>query len=286
MIKSSIGIIGCGWLGKALTKELVEQKHSVIVSTQHQEKINVLSQLGAPVECFSLSGEQPSSDDFQLLLFKQSCLIIAIPPGIRQGKVDYPDKIKNIVKLAESGLVKQLIMISSTAIYNGLTGDVDEDVSIDLSADKTSILYLAEKQALAFSGNTIILRLSGLVGPDRHPGKFLRGNRLLSDPEATTNLIHQKDAVGLLLGLINAPNKTAIYNGSSSTHVSKREYYEQAAISIGLSKPQFNESESQGAGSKGVGAVLSNKIIVSHKIRNDLNYNFHYDNLLAWLENC
>lgn len=285
MAKSSIGIIGCGWLGKALTKELVNQKHPVIVSTQHQEKINVLSQLGAEVECFSLSGEQPSPDNFQLLLFKQSCLIIAIPPGIRQGKIDYPNKIKNIVELAESGGVKQLIMISSTAIYNGLKGDIDESVSINLSAEKTSILYLAEKQALAFSGNTIILRLSGLVGPDRHPGKFLRGNRLLSGPETITNLIHQKDAVGLLLGLINTPNQTAIYNGSSNTHVSKREYYEQAALSIGLPKPQFNESESQSVGNKDAESVVLNKIIISHKIRNILNYSFHYDDLLAWLEN-
>jgi len=284
MLKHSIGLIGCGWLGEALTKELVSQKYSVIVSTQHQEKIEALSQLGAQVERFSLSDQQPSQDHFQLSLFKQSCLIVAIPPGIRQGKTDYPDKIKHLVQLAESADVKQLIMISSTAIYNGLTGNIDENVSIDLSAKKTSVIHLAEKQAFAFSGHTIILRLSGLVGPNRHPGKFLRGNRLLSDPEATTNLIHQKDAVGLLLGLINTSNHTAIYNGSSNTHVSKREYYEQAAISIDLPKPQFNEDQYQNVENRKEKSVGLNKIIGSNKIRAALNYTFHYDDLLTWLD--
>lgn len=292
MTKSSIGIIGCGWLGKALTEELVSQQHLVTVSTQHKEKIDDLKQLGAQVECFSSSEQRPSQDDFQLSLFNKNCLIVAIPPGIRQGKVDYPDKIKHVVTLAESGGIKQLIMISSTAIYDRLTGDINENAVLDLSAQKTSIINSAEEQALAFNGNTIILRLSGLVGPDRHPGKFLRGDRLLFDPQATTNLIHQKDAVGLLIGLINAPNQTAIYNGSSNTHVSKREYYEQAALAIGLPKPLFDEVEPHNSVDTNMNSVvlnkvaISNKIIMSHKIRAALNYTFQYDDLLYWLENA
>ncbi|XPF92703.1 SDR family NAD(P)-dependent oxidoreductase [Colwellia sp. RE-S-Sl-9] len=280
MTKNSASIIGCGWLGKALTRELVNLQYSVVVSTQHQEKAAALSELGAQVECFTLSNIKPTADDFKLSLFQQSCLIIAIPPMIRQGKTDYPDKIKHIVQLAQAGSVKQLIMISSTAIYNGLTGDVDENAELELSSEKTEIIHQAEQQAMEFQGETIVLRFSGLVGPERHPGKFLKDGRKLSDPNAITNLIHQQDAVGLLLGLINQPYHTAIYNGSSYTHVYKRDYYEKAAQAIGYSKPEFLEPDLK----KSDSLQLSKKII-SSKIRQKLNYTFQHDDLLIWLEN-
>ena len=275
-MSTSVGIVGCGWLGKALTKKLISQQYSVIVSTQHQDKVEELSKLGAQVECFSLSDSSPSANDFKLSLFKQSCVIIAIPPGIRQGRKDYADKIKHLVELAQAGDVKQLIMISSTAVYNGLDGYIEEDITLDLSSEKTAIIHQAEQEALKFSGETIILRFSGLVGPDRHPGKFLKSGRSLSDPDATTNLIHQQDAVGLLFGLINKPAHSSIYNGSSQTHIAKREYYEQAARVLGLDKPEFTEFVNNDS-------LVANKIINSNKIRKFLSYTFAYDDLLSWL---
>ncbi len=279
-MSTSVGIVGCGWLGKALTKKLISQQYSVIVSTQHQDKVEELSKLGAQVECFSLSDSSPLANDFKLSLFKQSCVIIAIPPGIRQGRKDYADKIKHLVELAQAGDVKQLIMISSTAVYNGLDGDIEEGITLDLSSEKTAIIHQAENEALQFSGETIILRLSGLVGPDRHPGKFLKSGRLLSDPDATTNLIHQQDAVGLLFGLINKPAHTSIYNGSSQTHAAKREYYEQAAKVLGLDKPEFAESVTINLDTD---LPVMNKVINSNKIRSFLSYTFQYDDLLSWL---
>jgi len=276
--KNSVSIIGCGWLGSALTRKLVSQHYAVTVSTQHEQKIKALSLLGADVECFSSSEKSPIPNDLTLSLFQQNCLIIAIPPMIRHGKKDYPNKIKHIVQLAEAGSVKQLIMISSTAIYNGLTGNVDEYAQLNLQSEKTLILHQAEQELLTFSGNSVILRLSGLLGPDRHPGKFLKGGKQLSDPNAITNLIHQGDAVGLLFGLINQPYHTDIYNGSSNTHVSKREYYEKAASTLGLLAPKFTNTHQDSC-------AAASKKIISNKIREKLAYTFQYDDLLAWLDN-
>jgi len=275
--KNSVSIIGCGWLGSALTRKLISQHYAVTVSTQHEENINKLLLLGADVECFSAGGESPTPKDFTLSLFQQNCLIIAIPPMIRHGKKDYPDKIKHIVQLAEAGSIKQLIMISSTAIYNDLIGNVDEHTPLNLQSEKTVILHQAEQELLAFGGDSVILRLSGLLGPARHPGKFLKGGKQLSEPNAITNLIHQEDAVGLLFGLINQPYHTAIYNGSSNTHVSKREYYEKAATTLGLSPPKFTKAHQERS-------TAASKKIISNKIREKLAYTFQQDDLLAWLD--
>lgn len=286
MTKPSVGIVGCGWLGKALTTELIEHSHDVVVTTQRPENLALLTAYGARVECFSAtpfshhkshaecSSELSVDSAIHLNVFKQSCLVIAITPMIRQGKKDYAEKVHRIVKLAEAGNVKQIILISSTAIYNGNVGDVDESASIDLSQEKPRIMNDAEQIALSFTGDSIILRFAGLVGPDRHPGKFLTGNRLLSDPEAVTNLIHQKDAVGLLFKLIKQAPHTNIYNGSSHTNVFKRDYYGRAAEALGLAPPKFNKQTSP----------VNSKKIISDKIRERLNYQFIYDDLLMWLD--
>ena len=274
MEERSVGLVGCGWLGKALTTKLVVNNHHVVVSTQSKNNIEKLTTLGVEVECFSATNSNIAAKDKSLKLFQQSCLIIAIPPMIRQGKKDYPEKIKRIVELAEAGQVKQLILISSTAVYNGLVGDVDETATLDLSEEKVDIIYKAEQEALSFTGNTVILRLAGLVGPERHPGKFLKAGRPLVDPQATTNLIHQTDAVGLLLGLISYPQHTAIYNGCSSKNNNKQTYYQKAAETLGLPVPQFKVKNTSSHSKK----------IMGKKVIELLHYKFVYDDLLLWLD--
>jgi nucleoside-diphosphate-sugar epimerase len=274
MTKRSVGIVGCGWLGKALTKTLVTNNHNVVVSTQSDENVDKLSELGAHVEIFSASSATDTEEMAALKLFNQDCLVIAIPPMIRHGNGDYPDKIKRIVTLAEAGKIKQLILISSTAVYNGIVGDVDESAIIDISQNKPHIINLAEQVALSFNGESIILRLAGLVGPERHPGKFLAAGRTLSEPQAVTNLIHQADAAGLLFGLINCEPHTEIYNGCSNTHIVKIDYYKKAAKTLGLPVPQFIEKES----------VNGSKTIIGQKLVQYLNYEFIYDDLLKWLD--
>ena len=278
MTKPSVGLVGCGWLGKALTIKLVANNYDVVVTTQTESNIEKLKVLGAKVECFSASVLTNSAAEYKL--FQQHLLIVAIPPMIRQGRQDYPEKIKRIVQLAEAGEVKQLILISSTAVYNGLVGSIDETAIIDSSQKKSHIIDQAEKIALLFKGHTVILRLAGLVGPERHPGKFLKAGRALADPQATTNLIHQTDAVGLLFGLINYTPHTAIYNGCSDTHITKKEYYEKAARTLGLSAPVFAENKVEDI-SEG---NSQSKTINGSKLPTLLGYHFIYNDLLKWLD--
>ena len=91
---AKVGIIGCGWLGSALVKALVEQSYDVIATTQHNEKLPLINKLGAQAEILSL----PFSDDNEssAVVFSCETLIICIPPGIRRGKKDYPEKIADM----------------------------------------------------------------------------------------------------------------------------------------------------------------------------------------------
>lgn len=271
-MENSVGIIGCGWLGKALAKTLIDDSYVVTVTTQSADKKALLEQQGITTELLSL----PTTHiEKKLLVFQQRCLVIAITPQFRQGKVDYPEKVAQLVHLAELGNIKQIILVSSTAIYQGLVGEVDESAELDLSIDKVALLNDAEQAAMAFKGKVVILRLAGLVGDDRHPSKFLQGNRQIIEPHVPVNLIHQRDVIGLMQQIINDDNFVGTYNGVSNTNATKEYYYKAAARALDLPVPNFVDQPSEVVGKK----------IRANKIREKLSYQFYYDDLVMWLLN-
>ncbi len=214
--------------------------------------------------------------------------MIAITPQFKQGMADYGDKVEQLVIAAKANTcVEQVILLSSTAVYNALSGDISEADTLDLSADKVSILSQAEQAVLSFSEQSneafdkvsYVLRLAGLVGPDRHPGKFLLNGRMLKSPKAKVNLIHQQDVIGLIESLLRESVTSGIFNGVSRTHVSKKEYYQAAAKSLGLAPPSFDVTSKAEAGDGKTKA----RVILGNKAEAELSYQFIYSDLLDWL---
>ena len=267
----SVAIIGCGWLGFALTKQLLMEKYRVAVTTQNIDKLNSLLANNIDAELLSLPVNDPTS--VVLSVFNQETLVISITPQIRQGRSDYPEKVAQLVAMAELGKVQRIILLSSTAVYNGLSGTVDENTPLDLSAEKVAVIAGAESAAQQFTGKTVILRLAGLVGPARHPGRFLQGKRVLAEPQAFINLIHQTDVVGVLMNIIADHKYNGIYNAVSATEASKEHYYQAAANALGLAVPEFSFET----------AMRFGKRINDEKLRDNLNYQFVYDDLIVWL---
>jgi len=270
-MSKSVSIIGCGWLGHALAKRLLIEEYRVCVTTQSEEKKKKLAKENIIGELLSLPVIDPNA--VALEAFNCQTLIISITPQIRQGRSDYPEKVAQLIKMAESGKVKKVIMLSTTAIYNGLSGLVNEDVTLDENANKVAIIYAAEQAARKFSGKTVVLRLAGLVGPERHPGRFLQGKKVLSEPQAFINLIHQDDAVGVLLEIIADHDVSGSYNVVSATEASKEHYYQAAANALKLTLPEFSIDTSMNFG----------KRIDDAKFRDRFNYQFIHDDLIVWL---
>lgn len=274
---ASVGIIGCGWLGKVLADELQKDKIDVLTTSRQTENVSQLNQQGIKALQLNLpmSIEQLCQHD----IFKQQSLVIAITPQLKQKRTDYADKVKQIIVAAEQvGIVERIVLLSSTAIYQGLSGEVNEQKKLSLTTEKSKILNAAEQACLSFSKQGNVLRLAGLVGLDRHPGKFLRANKKITNSTAPVNLIHQQDAVGLIRSLLlkNAPQ--GVFNGVSDTHAIKAEFYSAAAKSIGLQMPLLTEADL-----KEDQSLENNRIISGSKAKQQLNYSFSYPNLLDWI---
>ena len=283
-----IGIIGCGWLGTALAKQLQNIHHPVKATTGSIESAETLNKQGIDAQVLPLPLTDSSS--IQLDVFNMHTVVVCIPPRFKQGLTNYPEKISNVVALAEKHRVQHLIMVSSTAIYNGLSGTVDENTTLNFYANKVQLMHDAEQEILAFKGQKSILRLSGLVGPNRHPSRFLSANKVHKNGTHDINLIHQSDAVGLIIALVkqsqldvhdigdSKSGNEHIYNGVSDTNSTRKVFYQYAAKVLDLPIPQF-ETEQTLAGS----ALSSSKKVLGIKAVEELNYNYIHTNLLTWM---
>jgi len=279
---TSVGIIGCGWLGSALAHQLKEKDVKVIATRSNTENVEQLISQGIDAKVLLLPNEQSKLNDHSV--FNSQCLVIAITPQFKQGRADYGDKVEQLVIAAKaSPSVEQVILLSSTAIYNGLSGVISENATLDLTADKVSVLNQAEQAVLSFIEQSdvndkraaYVLRLAGLVGPNRHPGKFLLNGRMLKSPETKVNLIHQQDVIGLIESLLCESITSGIFNGVSATHASKKEYYQTAASTLGIEPPRFELEEGK--------STQTVRIVNGDKVAEKLGYQFVYSNLLAWL---
>jgi nucleoside-diphosphate-sugar epimerase len=273
-----VGIVGCGWLGKALARTLISEGVDVIATRSNLANCADLIAKGVNAKPLALPSPQPELNAHEV--FNCQSIVIAITPQFRAGRVDYPDKVKQLILAAEqSGNVEHIILLSSSAIYNGLSGNVTENSSLDFSADKVTLLHHAEQAVLAFNSNakvqrSHVLRLSGLVGDDRHPGKFLAGKSTIAiNTNAKVNLIHQQDAVGIISALLNSKIDSGIFNGVSQTQASKQHYYQVAAKALAMPKLVFTSNSH----------VETARTVKGDKVQQLLSYQFVYPDLLSWL---
>lgn len=271
---SRIGIIGCGWLGKALAKQLQQLNFDVLTTVRSIEKQPLIVADNIACELLNVPGDVNEKH----AIFQQDVLIITITPGFKQKRTDYAENIAKLVFAAEKSSVKQVILISSTGIYQGMSGLVNEQTVIDSSDQKSTLLLAAEQVVLNFNGNGQILRLSGLVGEDRKPGKFLAGKTGLIGASNKVNLIHKNDAVGLIIKLIEqnkvVPHEQKIFIGVSKTLASKKDFYQLAAQSMSLAPPEFS-LDKQDNDDRDVNGDLTRQL---------LDYQYQQDDLVAWLK--
>lgn len=271
-LDDSVAIIGAGWVGLALVKRFNEEGGRVMATSTSSEGVEKLRRLGIEAHHLQL----PDIDSNHPILTCQH-IIICIVPGIRYGQDDYPEKIKSLVKAAEQRNIKSVTLLSSTAVYNGLSGMVNEDSTLALMNDKTKILHNAEKMILESTLlNKTVLRLGGLIGYDRQPGRFFKNGRAIPNPESVINFVHRDDVVGVILALyrryLSLPFLTAkVFNVVAPLHPKRRDFYQLALDVLELGGANFSE-QTEPIGKK-----------VDCRYLNELSFKFKYPDIMSYL---
>jgi nucleoside-diphosphate-sugar epimerase len=255
----SISILGCGWLGKALAIDLASKGYRVKGSTTSEHKLADLDT--HHIMPFLVRFDPYPQGECLEEFFNSDILIITIPPKRKSGQtVQYRQQVEAVLQQAARGTVKAILFISSTSVYPELNRVVTET-----DADPES--YLVEIENILRSNSafkTTILRFGGLVGPDRHPGKFLAGKKDLAGGNNPVNMIHRDDCIAIIDKIIGQNVWNEVFNACSDQHPSKKEYYGRASAELGLEPPEFSDHQAPF------------KIVSSEKLKQALSYQFAY----------
>ncbi|KAF2339182.1 SDR family oxidoreductase [Flavobacterium tistrianum] len=267
-----ISILGCGWLGLPLAKNLTAKGNSVNGSTTSEDKLSILKDAG--INPFLVTVESESvSENITDFLAESEILIIDIPPKLRtvdpsSEKKAFVEKIKNLIPFIEKSTIKKVLFVSSTSVYGDDNGFITEETIPNPDTESGKQLLVAEN-LLQENQNfqTTTLRFGGLIGEDRHPVKFLAGKENIENPDAPVNLIHKNDCIGVIGAIISQSKWNAVFNAVAPFHPTREEYYTSKAVEMDLALPKFSSQQSN-----------IKKVISSKKIENNLNYQFKLEN--------
>ncbi|MDP4535046.1 epimerase [Alkalimonas collagenimarina] len=258
-------LVGVGWLGQQLLDPLKSDGHRVLATRQSAEG---LASLPPDVQggVLRLPQEQASTAALNAM-FKGAVVICSVPPGWRklQGQ-GYLASLTSLAELMDTAGSLACIHLSSTGVYQGLDGEVTEKSSLQLSDAKADLLFQGE-QRLRQSISCCTLRLGGLIGPDRHPGKFLAG-RLLSDPAGAVNMVHSTDVIAAIRLILQQQSWPAVFNLCCPEHVSRQHFYQQAAAALALAAPIPAENSQ------------TSRRVIATSICQQLGFSYHYASAL------
>ncbi|MDO6813956.1 uroporphyrinogen-III C-methyltransferase [Tenacibaculum soleae] len=265
-MKKGISILGLGWLGLPLALQLQKSGYAINGSTSRLNNLKSLATYSfhtcrIKVEADTIIG------DWESFIHDTSTLIINFPPKrIENIETIHPLQIKQIIK--HTPKKTKIIFVSSTSVYQNTNTLVSE--SLHCIPEKASGKALIEAEQLLqqhFGNNLTVLRLAGLIGPKRHPGRFLANKKQLKNPNVPVNLIHQKDVIRLIATIINKDCFGEIINGCADIHPKRKDFYENAAIKLNMPAPVFETNSKE-----------SYKIVDNSKSKSILNFTYQFSN--------
>lgn len=225
-------IIGCGYIGLALGRELKRQGHLVSgVRRPGAEAQRELEAAGITPIFADITEPRPlkaSPCDFDVVV---NC-VAPKGGGAGQYKRVYGDGTRNLLEWLSSAPPRSLVYTSSTGVYGQDDGSVVTEASeTKPDSEAGRVLVHAERLLLDAHAQGLVkptvLRLAGIYGPGR--GYWLRRLRTGEPPiqsdenERVVNMIYQQDVVGAVLSVIDREDPGAVYNVVDDRPVTVRE---------------------------------------------------------------
>ena len=164
---SSLGILGCGWLGVPLGKHLQTLNYNIKGSSRSKEGISNLNSKG--IKGYQVVLEENQTKGVKSFINKLETLIVSIPPGRKFKEGVYVKMIKNLLENIEPTPLKRIIFLSSTSVYGSSEGVYNESSFVNPETSSAKALHICENLIINFPLPSVIVRLGGLIGEDRNP---------------------------------------------------------------------------------------------------------------------
>ena len=262
----NITILGLGWLGLPLAKSLIKKGINVIGTSTSNDKIESIN-ASENLNAIKWALEMDVPKNLIEKSLKADICIIAIPASHVFKNLE--TVIYFLQKLPDS---TEIILISSTGVYPEKLALASENYQFDEIELTNSNVQIEQKIASSISQRLTILRLAGLIGPNRHPIKQLQGRIDIPNGDSPVNLVHLNDVISFIELLIQEQKFGDIVNVCHPSHPTRVEYYTAAADYFQFPRPTFIKGSSK------------NKQIDSEKSQN--SYCFEYKSDILDFSQC
>lgn len=256
-----VAIVGLGWLGMPLALSLMARGWEVKGSKTTQDGVEAARKCG--VDCCQLQLRPELECDSETLdaLLNVDALVVTLPAR-RSGPGDdfYLLAVQELVDSALARHVPRILFTSSTSVYGEVNGVVKETSPLNPQTHSAQELRDLEHWLHNLPGTSVdILRLAGLVGPHRHPGRFLAG-KTVSGGNHVVNLVHLDDVIAAITQLLQSPKGGHTYNLCAPSHPTKADFYPYMARQLGMTPPVFIGDALPGKGKLVDGSRICNEL--------------------------
>ena len=273
----AVAIVGCGWLGTALARHLLAAGHAVVGTTTTPAQLAVLAEMGVRPHLLQLGPDfgPAAHETLRGVLQSAGVLVLNVPPRAAAAGT-YPALLRPVHRAVAAAGIGHVLFVSSTSVYPDEPRTMREADAFS-NRDAASDVLRAEGHFVPRYGQwqSTVVRLGGLIGPGRAPGRFLAGRQDLAQGNAPVNLLHLTDAVGVLAAIIRHGAWGHTFNAAAAEHPLRRDFYPAAARYLGLEPPTFRPETGP-----------TGKTIDSGLLRRTVPYGFRHDDVLAALPHC
>jgi len=286
--QANIIIAGCGYIGKLLARELLDQQQSLMGLVSSAASVQQCAEQA--IDCRQLDFDDLPSLQQGLAEYQARRIIYLAPPP-PSGQVD--SRLQNFLSALGNQSLEKFVLISTTGVYGDCGGRwIDEQTPINPRVDRALRRADAERQAQAFCQARniplVILRVPGIYGPGKLPlARIASGAPIVNQQDSPyTNRIHAYDLVSICRIALLDERITGIYNCSDGRPGSMYEYFIKVADATGLPRPpaislqQAKQQLSAGM----LSYMAESRRIGNDKLLQDFGISLQYPDLDAGLQ--
>lgn len=270
-------IVGCGYVGLALGKQLVERGIEVTGLRRKALANEDLIKAGiTPVKADITKPETLASlpTDFDWVV---NCIATA-GGAVEDYRRVYLEGTRNLLEWLGPNPPRKYVYTSSTSVYAQDDGSVVDETSPARGGGPGATVLVETEHLLLDAARAenfpaVIMRIAGIYGPSRgHWFKlFLQGAATIEgDGGRFLNMAHREDVAGSIITALESGKPGEIYNVADDEPVSQYLFFQW--LSSLLNRPMPSQAEGSTARKRG----SSNKRVSNRKLKKELGYSFRF----------
>ena len=242
----NIAIIGCGYIGSALSIFWNKKKYNITATTRSSKKLKILGKFAQRCSLFYGGDENTITS----LVNDNDIIVLTLSADTLNEYENTFLKTAQALRHAAIGCSspRRLIYTSNAMIYGDHQGKwVDENSFLFPSNDATKILIETENILLSTTEckwDVCIYRLGEIYGPGREISKKIKKLKhmiLWGKGDFYTNMIHQEDIIRAIDYSLQFRLK-GIYNLADDDHPTQKIFYEDVCQKLHLEQLIWDKS--------------------------------------------